>query len=105
MLFAFIIWSIVAGVFLIIGLSCLKAKEEVGFFTFTKPPKTKDFKAYNRAVAYLWFVFALGLEVIGIPLLFIQQNSPITIVIVLGTVFFVIGMMIVYGMIEKKYKA
>lgn len=36
MVIAFIIWSIVAALFLGIGISCRKSNEAVGFFTFVK---------------------------------------------------------------------
>lgn len=39
MVVGFIIWSIVAIIFMIIGISAWKSKQEVGFFTFSKPPK------------------------------------------------------------------
>lgn len=42
MVLAFIIWSIVAIIFMLIGISAWKSKQEVGFFTFSKPPKMKD---------------------------------------------------------------
>ncbi len=104
MIIAFIIWSIVAVLFLRIGISVRKSKEAVGFFTFVKPPVVTDVAQYNRSVSILWAVVAVILEIIGIPLLFLEQNSPMFIPMTLGVVALMIGMMIVYSRIEAKYK-
>lgn len=101
---AFIIWSIVAIIFVFIGIGAWNAKEEIGFFTFSKPPKMKNVIKYNHAVGKLWFVFAAVLEALGVPFLFIEQNSPIVLLTIFGTVFLVIIIMIAYLRIENKYK-
>ena len=41
----------------------------------------------------------------GIPLLVLEQNSPMFITVIFGVVVLVIGMMIVYVRIEHKYRA
>ena len=48
---AFIIWSIVASLFVVIGIVNWRSKTEVGFFTGVKPGKKKDIVGYNHAVA------------------------------------------------------
>ena len=53
MIIAFVIWSIVAAIFLAIGISSRKSREAVGFFTFIKPPVIENIEAYNRAVSNL----------------------------------------------------
>ena len=104
MLIGFVIWSVVAIIFLCIGLSSWRAKEPVGFFTGVKPTKMKDTIAYNRAVAKIWFVFAGVLEIWGIPLLFVQQNSPIVFLVVMAVVGLVIATMMVYVRVEANYR-
>ena len=104
MIIAFVIWSVVAVIFFIIGVSTWKAKETVGFFTFVDPPKIKDTKQYNHAVAKIWFTVAFVFEILGIPFLWLKQNSPLTIFIILGVVILVIAMMIIYARVEAKYK-
>ena len=101
---AFIIWSVAAIVFLSVGIKSWNEKKEAGFFTGAKPPKMRDVKAYNHAVAKIWFVVALLFECIGIPLIFIQQNSPWTFVIVGAALILIIAMMVVYTKVEDKYK-
>lgn len=100
----FILWSIVALLFLGIGISSRKANEAVGFFTFVKPPIVEDVKRYNNAVAILWFVVTMIWELMGIPFLFLKQNSPIFLFIIFGVVILLIAMMIAYTRIEAKYK-
>lgn len=104
MMVAFVIWSIVAVIFLGIGISCRKSSEAVGFFTFVKPPVIEDVERYNHAVSRLWLIAAGVLELIGIPLLLIEQNSPFSILMIFAVVILVISMMAVYFKIETKYK-
>lgn len=104
MIIAFIIWSIVSLIFLSVGITSWKAKEPVGFFTGVKPAKMEDNAAYNRTVAKIWFAFAGVLEVIGIPMLFLEQNSPAVVLIVFAVIVLVIVSMVVYMSVEKKYK-
>ena len=104
MIIAFVINSMVAVMFLAIGASAWKSKEAVGFFTFVDPPKVRDTKRYNHAVAKLWFAAALVFEILGGSLLWIEQNSPLIILFILGVVILVITMMIVYIRVEAKYK-
>lgn len=104
MLIAFIIWSIVAVLFLVIGIVGRKSKEAVGFFTFVKPPEVTDVHKYNQSVSNLWIAAAVILEIIGIPLLYLEQNSPMFILMIVGVVVLIIGMMIAYLRIESKYK-
>lgn len=104
MLIAFIIWSIVAVLFLGIGIVGRKSKEAVGFFTFVKPPEVTDVNKYNHAVSVLWIIVAVVFEIIGVPLLFLEQNSPMFIFLMFAVLTLIIGMMIAYFRIESKYK-
>ena len=47
MIIAFIIWSIVATIFLGIGISCRKSSEAVGFFIFVKLSVVDNIRQYN----------------------------------------------------------
>lgn len=101
---AFIIWTIISIVFEYIGITTRRSSIPVNLFTFSDVPKVNDVKGYNRAVSNLWLVFTVLFEMIGISLLFIKQNSPFVVLIVLGVVFLVIGMMVAYIKIESKYR-
>ena len=104
MIMGFIIWTLIAVSFLVIGFLTMKSKSPVGFYTFVNAPKVKNMKEYNKAVAKLWIVSAIVFEVIGIPILFIEQNSPVAIILVFGVLIWVFGLILVYSCIESKYK-
>ena len=104
MIIGFVVWSIIAALFVGIGISGLKSKNAVGFFTFAKVPIVRDVKKYNRAVSMIWFMGAVLLEMMGAPLFFFEQNSPIFIFVVMGVLFLVIGMIISYIKVENKYR-
>ena len=91
-------------IFVGIGICSSRSNEAVGFFTFDKPPIVKDVKKYNKAVARLWYVASVIYEVIGIPLLFLKQNSPLVIIIIFAIILWVILLIFVYIKIEIKYK-
>lgn len=104
MIVAFIIWSVVALLFVVIGIVNWRSKTEIGFFTGVEPGKKKDIVGYNHAVAKIWFFYAAILEIIGIPVLFIPQNSIMVVVVMLAVVALTIGITIVYVRIDAKYK-
>lgn len=104
MTIAFAIWSIIVCIFFAIGISCRKSQEPVGFFAFSKPPVVEDVEGYNKAVAKLWFVVGIVYEIIGIPILFLEQNSPLFLPILFAVIIEIIVMMIAYLKIEKKYR-
>lgn len=100
----FFIWTLITLIFVYIGITIRKSNIPVNLFTFGDAPKVNDIKRYNKAVSNLWLVFTILFEMIGISLLFIKQNSPFIILIVLGVVFLVIGMMVMHTKIESKYR-
>lgn len=100
----FFIWTLITLIFVYISITIRKSNIPVNLFTFGDAPKVNDIKRYNKAVSNLWLVFTILFEMIGISLLFIKQNSPLVILIVLGVVFLVIGIMLAYTKIESKYK-
>lgn len=100
----FFIWTLITLIFVYIGITIRKSNIPVNLFTFGDAPKVNDIKRYNKAVSNLWLVFTILFEMFGISLLFIKQNSPFIILIVLGVVFLVIGMMVMHTKIESKYR-
>ena len=104
MIGAFIGWTAVALLFAVIGQRAGKSEKPVGFFTGVPAVKMKDVKEYNRAVARIWIRFAVCLEILGIPLIFIEQNSLISIFLVFGVVILVFGIILSYFKVEAKYR-
>lgn len=82
----------------------MRSEKAVSFFTFVKASEVKDVKKHNHAVSVLWSTGTVLFEILGIPLLFIRQNSPWAIFLVLGTMFWVIGISVAYMRIEARYK-
>ncbi len=76
MIIGFAVWSIVFLLLLGIGIRAWMSDKAVGFYTGTNPPEVTDVRRYNRAVAVLWFVYAVLFELTGLPLLFLKKNSP-----------------------------
>lgn len=99
----FIIWLIVSLIYVFIGIYAWNAEKPVGFFTGQKPPEVSDTAGYNHAVAKIWFVYAAVMMLLGFPLL-AGQNSPYMILSVFGAMFGVIGIIVAYLKVERKYK-
>ncbi|MBR2675284.1 MAG: hypothetical protein IKE28_00040 [Solobacterium sp.] len=105
MIAAFVIWTVLAVVFLGLGIKTAGMEKPAGFFANVKAPEVKDVAGYNRAVSRLWIRYAVLFEVIGIPFLFLKQNSPLFLLVALAAVFLSLGLMIAYMNIESRYRA
>ncbi len=110
MIIAFIVWSLVAVLFLVIGLVDRKSEKPVGFWSNAKPwsnvkkLEVTDIRAYNNAVSTIWIVFAIVFEILGLPFLFFGQNSLVFWAVMAGVVVLIIGIMFAYVKVEGKYK-
>ena len=104
MIAGFIIWSVVSAIFIGIGLWTWKSDKAAGFFSGVKPPEVKDIRKYNHSVAVLWFVYAILLELLGRPLLFLKQNSAGFLWSILGVAGISIGLVIGYNRILCKHR-
>ena len=100
----FIIWTAVAVALTAIGIIAWRSKNAVGFFAGVKPPEVNDVVKYNHSVGILWVVYAVLLELFGVPLLFLKQNSAGFVISILGVVFISIGLVIAYTFILAKYR-
>ena len=100
---AFIMWSLLAVLFLVIGFFARRSEKPVGFFANVRAPEVNDVRSYNRAVSNIWLVGTPIFELLGLPFLFGSQNSPVFLITGLGVVFWSIGMMIAYTLISSKY--
>lgn len=105
MVLGFIIWSIVSVVLLCIGIWAWRSEKAVGFYSGTKPPDVSDVQKYNRSVAILWFGYAIVFELLGLPFLFLDQNSAGFLWTILGVVVLTIALMAIYHRILVKYEA
>lgn len=99
---ALLLWEACAVLFAGIGIFSFLSHKPVGFFANAKPPEIRDVKAYNRAVGRLWLVFAVVFALLGIPLLW--PDSPLVLLGIIGLMWAIIVVIIVYLRIEQKYK-
>jgi hypothetical protein len=104
MVVGFVIWSVVCLILLGIGIWDYNAKDPVSFWTGSMAPEVKDVKKYNHAVGILWIVYAIIFEALGIPLLFLEQNSAGFVPMMFGAIAASIGLMVAYVFVEKKWK-
>ena len=104
MIVGFVIWSAITLMLLGIGIWSWVSKKAIGFFAGVEAPKVTDVRKYNRAVACLWFVYAALFDLLGIPFLFLKQNSAGFLLPVMGTVIISIGLMIAYNRVLNKYQ-
>ncbi|MBP3339570.1 MAG: hypothetical protein J6L69_09230 [Lachnospiraceae bacterium] len=101
---AFIIFVMVALIFVAIGISAFFAKKPMGFFANAEMFEVTDVKAYNRAVGIMWCIYGIVMIIFGIPLL-AGQNSPYALISMAGVVVETIALVVVYVLvIEKKYR-
>ena len=104
-MFAFIICSVVALILIGIGVYSLVAKKPVSFYSGIEAPKVTDTKKYNRAVAVLWFVYGILLELFATPFLFMKNNLVVIFITLGGTIAVSIALPIIYSLvIVKKYE-
>lgn len=101
----FWIWALGGVFFLGIGIYAWRAVKPVSFWTGVQafPIAEENVKAYNRAVAKLWFGFAAAFLLFGLPL-FVGQNKALVIVPIVGCVVFCIVLMAVYTRIEARFR-
>lgn len=102
----FVIWALCGGLFVGIGINSFHAKKPVGFWANVKAlsaDEITDVRAYNKAMGKMWCIFGAVFILLGVPLL-TGQNSPWVILSMLGALFSVIALVVIYMRIERKYR-
>ncbi len=96
-LIAFIIWSIMGALFIVMGIYNLKSKKAkpFGFWANAKVAPLEDVKGYNRALGILWCVYGVLFLLIGLPLLD-NQNPGLIMIPILGAMLISIAAMVAY---------
>ena len=101
---AFLLWSAIAGLIVLLGITALFAKKPVGFWSNARPFEVTDVKKYNAAVGKLFIVFGIALVLLGLPLL-AEETTAFIIISILGVMALAITAMVIYvTVIEKKYR-
>ena len=103
---AFIFWSIIGLLFIILGIYAFFSKkaQPMGFWANAKMFEVTDVRKYNAAMGKLFIGFGMIFIILGLPLL-LGKNSALIILSAFGVMAEVILMMAIYTIvIEKKYK-
>ena len=105
---AFIIWTIMGVLFIVMGIYEMNSKKAkpFGFWANAEVGPIEDVKGYNRALGILWCVYGVLFTLIGLPLLILdEQNAGLIIIPVVGVMLISIGAMAFYSIgIESKYR-
>ncbi len=104
MIIPFVIWTVLAVLFIVIAVRCRHSEKPAGFWANVQAPEVTDVKEYNRKVSNLWIGFSVVFELLGISFLFCRHHSPLLILPYLGTVFLALVTMVLYSQIESKYR-
>ena len=104
MIIGFIIWTVVSIILLSVGVWAWISDKAVSFYTGIKPPEVKDIRKYNHSVSILWFIYAVLFELLGLPLLFLKQNSAGFLWSILGVAAITIFLTIGYNRILTKHR-
>lgn len=103
---AFVILLLVSMILIIIGISQIRSKEPVGFYTGEKPPKKEqllDMGVWNKKHGYMWIVYSLSIIAAFMICSFVKTEviaATILICIIVGA--FPI-MMLYHRHLKKKY--
>lgn len=104
MIFGFLIWTLISLLFLGIGIRAWRSDKAVGFFSGITPTAVSNIRKYNHSVAILWFAYAFLFELLGLPFLFLKQNSAGFLLSVLGVPLISIVLMTVYIRILHRHE-
>ncbi len=113
MIISIAIFAVVALIMTIIGVSQLRSKTPVGFYTGAKPPQSEeisDVLAWNKKHGYMWIAYGISIMLVGIIIgvCSLNENAINTLIILLlstvGVILPIIVMMIYHTKLEKMYK-
>lgn len=113
MILSIAIFAAVALIMITIGISQLRSKTPVGFYTGAKPPKAEeisDVLAWNKKHGYMWIAYGISIMLVGIIIgvCSLNKNAINTLMILLlstvGVILPIIVMMIYHTRLEKMYR-
>ena len=102
-----VIFGIVAIIIFGIGISQLKSKDPVGFYTGEKPPKTEqlsDVNAWNRKHGIMWIVYGICIICSWVCSAFIGGDNIYSVIpLCLGTILPILVMVFLHHRLVKMY--
>ena len=99
----FVIWILFSLIYLSSSASALHSEEPVRFWNIPAQIKVSNVKRYNQSVAWLWIVYAVVLDLIGVLVAWGKGTLTILISIFIITKIN-IACMYIYEKIEVKYR-
>ena len=99
----FLVYSLLAFLFAIVGWISYNAKRPAGFWTFVKAPRVTDLEKYNHAVGRLWYFFAAIFLIFSLASL-VGQNGTVPNATLPCAAIAVFGVFMVYFRIEEKHR-
>lgn len=101
-----VILTFISIILLAIGISQIKSKEPVGFYSGEKPPKKEelsDVAAWNRQHGLMWIVYNISI-IIATTLCVLIESEAITLFLYIGIILGGIwGLMLYHHHLKKKY--
>lgn len=98
----FLIWSIGGLFFVGMGITSFFAKKAMGFWANVRVSEIDRVRPYNHAVGRLYIIFGIFIILLGLPLL--SGHTALILFSIIGVMFAVIAMMVIYSRIEQKYR-
>ena len=102
-----VIFGIVALIMLGIGVSQLKSKVPVGFYTGEKPPKTEqlsDVHAWNKKHGIMWIIYGICIICSWICSVFIGGDSIYSVIpLCIGVLLPILVMVLLHHRLVKMY--
>ena len=101
-----VVFLLVAIVMIILGISQIRSKKPVGFYTGEKPPtedELSDVIAWNKKHGYMWIAY--GFSIIGffVRTSFIKSETIAMVLLLIGTIGSLPIMMLYHSHLKKKF--
>ena len=101
-----VVFLLVTIVMIIIGISQMRSKKPVGFYSGEKPPREEelsDVVAWNKKHGYMWVAY--GLIIIGFFVMtsFIKSEAIAMVLLLSGIIGSLPIMMLYHSHLKKKY--
>lgn len=100
----FVVISFLCGViFVAIGVSCFKRTKPAGFWSGVEVKKEQvtDVKKYNIANGIMWCIFSTLFWISGIAAIY--DSIAAVIIMVINCTFGIVGLIVGYGLIKRKF--
>ena len=103
---SFIIFLLVAIVMILIGVSQIKSKNPVGFYTGEKPPREDeilDISTWNKKHGYMWVIYGITIICSFVFASLVKSETIAVFVLLCGIIGALPIMMLYHRHLKKKY--